>query len=361
MIKAKLAGQVAQLSADRVPFVLATVVRARRPTSVTPGDTAIVLADGTIDGFVGGQCAESSVRLYSLRALETGEPMLLRLIPDGSEGEQVPDGIDGVVIERNPCMSGGAIEIFLEPQLPMPRVVIFGGSPVAKALADVAVAGGYDVLATPSAGDTELQAATAVVVASHGNDEQRVLTAALSAGVPYVALVASQKRGTAVRESLELPPELAAQLHTPAGVDIGAQTPAEIAISILAEMIVIQHAPPAVVVEEPSSDDSDAEQREPSENGSGPGAADGDLQPDKEMTQKLPIADPLAALESGTGNSSAPEGDGVEVAIDPVCGMKVAVSDSTLHLDVGGTRVYFCGTGCRLAYAAPQVPDAAKR
>ena len=79
------------------------------------------------------------------------------------------------------------------------------------------------------------------------------------------------------------------------------------------------------------------------------------------MTQKLPIADPLAALESGTVNSSAPEGDGVEVAIDPVCGMKVAVSDSTLHLDVGGTRVYFCGTGCRLAYAAPQVPDAAKR
>ena len=361
MIKAKLAAQVAQLSADRVPFVLATVVRARRPTSVTPGDTAIVLADGTIEGFVGGQCAESSVCLYSLRALETGEPMLLRLIPDGSEGEQVPDGIDGVIIERNPCMSGGAIEIFLEPQLPIPRVVIFGGSPVAKALADVAVAGGYDVLTTPSEDDTELQAATAVVVASHGNDEERVLTAALSAGVPYVALVASQKRGTAVRESLELQPKLAAQLHTPAGVDIGAQTPAEIAISILAEMIVIQHAPPAVVVEEPSSGDSDAEQGELSENGSGPGAADGDLQPDTEMTQELPIADPLAALESETVNSSAPEGDGVEVAIDPVCGMKVAVSDSTLHLDVGGTRVYFCGTGCRLAYAAPQAPDATKR
>jgi xanthine dehydrogenase accessory factor len=373
MIKAKLAAQVAQLAADRVPFVFATVVRARRPTSVTPGDTAIVLADGTIDGFVGGQCAESSVRLYSLRALETGEPMLLRLIPDGNEGEQVPDGIDGVVIERNPCMSGGAIEIFLEPQLPIPRIVIFGVSPVAKALTELAVAGGYDVVTTPTADDTELQAATAVVVASHGNDEERVLTAALSAGVPYVALVASHKRGMAVRESLELPPELAAQLHTPAGVDIGAQTPAEIAISILAEMIVIQHAAPAVAVEEPSSDGSDAEHGELSDNGSdaehgelsdngsGRGAADGDRQPDEELTKKLTLADPLAALESETVNSSASEGDGVEVAIDPVCGMKVAVSDSTLHLDVDGTRVYFCGTGCRLAYAAPQAPDAAKR
>src|ERR1700740_2046300 len=85
MIKAKLAAQLAELAADRVPFVLATVVRARHPTSVRPGDTAIVLANGTIDGFVGGQCAESSVRLYSLRALETGEAILLRLLPGGAE------------------------------------------------------------------------------------------------------------------------------------------------------------------------------------------------------------------------------------------------------------------------------------
>lgn len=310
MIKAKLAARVAQLSADRVPFVLATVVRARRPTSVAPGDTAIILADGTIDGFVGGQCAESSVRLYSLRALETGEPMLLRLIPEGGDTEQAPDGIDGVIVERNPCMSGGAIEIFLEPQLPTARIVIFGGSPFATALSELAAAGGYDVLATATADDTELAAATAVVVASHGNDEERVLTAALSAGVPYVALVASRKRGTTVRESLELAPELAAQLHTPAGIDIGAQTPAEIAISILAELVMVQHAEPAVAAE---------------------------------------TAPNASGVEKG-----------IESAIDPVCGMKVAVTESTLYLDAAGARVYFCGTGCRLAYTAPQAPDAAK-
>lgn len=364
MIKAKLAAQVAQLSADRVPFVLATVVRARRPTSVTPGDTAIVLADGTIHGFVGGQCAESSVRLYSLRALETGEPMLLRLIPDGSEAEQPPDGIDGVTVERNPCMSGGAIEIFLEPQLPIPRIVIFGESPVATALAGLGAAGGYDVVVTPTADDGELAVATAVVVASHGNDEERVLTAALSAGVPYVALVASNKRGAAVRESLDLAPELAAQLHTPAGVDIGAETPSEIAISILAELIVIQHATPAVEAPDTEPPRSDTEPAEaPTKNGSDPTHAPdpADDAPVSDDDDATPLADPLAALESETVNGALSIEDGVEIAIDPVCGMKVAVTESTLHLDVEGTRVYFCGTGCRLAYAAPQAPDAAKR
>ncbi len=403
MINAKLAAKLAQLSADRVPFVLATVVRARRPTSVKPGDNAIVLSDGTIDGFVGGQCAESSVRLYSLRALETGEPMLLRLIP-GAEGEPLPDGIDGVIVERNPCMSGGAIEIFVEPQLPMPRIMIFGGSPVARALEALAGAGNYEVVPTLEFDEAELGSATAVVVASHGNDEERVLTAALSAGVPYVALVASEKRGAAVREALDLAPELAAQLHTPAGVDIGAVTPAEIAISILAELVVVLHADPTA--EPPVDRDHDHEkegegeateeeeaQSEPAAeltaarnahngaayapgrvaNGSARTVATGAEPPvaaslparfDKDITRKLPAVDPLRALASETvGRASDGESDaepGIDYAIDPVCGMKVAVSESTLHLDVGGQRAYFCGTGCRVAYAAPASPDAAK-
>ena len=143
MIKGKLATTVERLTADRVPFVLATVVRARRPTSVRPGDTAVVLADGTIDGFVGGQCAESSVRLYALRALETGEALLLRLIPGVGEGDEAPDGLDGAIVEHNPCLSGGALEIFIEPQLPAARIVIVGGSPVARSLEELAVAAGY--------------------------------------------------------------------------------------------------------------------------------------------------------------------------------------------------------------------------
>ena len=120
MIRGQLAQRAQQLTADRVPFVLATVVRARQPTSVRAGDSAIVLGDGTIDGFVGGTCATSSVRLHSLRALETGEAVLLRLVPD--DGGFDPEAADGtVVVEHNPCLSGGALEIFLEPQLPAAR------------------------------------------------------------------------------------------------------------------------------------------------------------------------------------------------------------------------------------------------
>ncbi|MBV8432626.1 MAG: XdhC family protein, partial [Solirubrobacterales bacterium] len=248
---------------------------------------AVVLADGTIDGFVGGSCAESSVRLHSLRALETGEPVLLRIVP----GEEIdsPDAagpFEHAVIEHNPCLSGGALEIFLEPQLPPRRVMIVGETPVANALARIATAAGLDVSTSGVPGPGE----AAVVVASHGSDEEQTLAAALIAGVPYVALVASRVRGEAVRESLELPAELGVQLHTPAGLDIGARTPEEIAVSILAELIAEHHAHPA----------------------------------------------PKAALS----------------AVDPVCGMEVAVSEATPFLDGAEGRIYFCGSGCRDAYAA---------
>ena len=102
MIAGDLARRAARLSADRAPFVLATVVRARHPTSVRPGDSAIVLADGTIEGFVGGMCAASSVRLYAMRALETGESVLLRLVPDDVTEA---DELEGAVVEHNPCLS----------------------------------------------------------------------------------------------------------------------------------------------------------------------------------------------------------------------------------------------------------------
>ena len=146
MIRGQLAQRAQQLTADRVPFVLATVVRARQPTSVRAGDSAIVLGDGTIDGFVGGTCATSSVRLHSLRALETGEAVLLRLVPD--DGGFDPEAADGtVVVEHNPCLSGGALEIFLEPQLPAARFVVVGETPIARAFAEIAAAAGYDVCA----------------------------------------------------------------------------------------------------------------------------------------------------------------------------------------------------------------------
>src|SRR4051794_41872871 len=126
MITGDLTQHAERLVAERRPFVTATVVRAARPTSVRPGDSALVLGDGTIDGFVGGVCAQASVRLHAARALETGEAVLLRLMPGAGPEEATQDG---VVVAHNPCLSGGALGIFLEPQPPPPRIVGARGTP----------------------------------------------------------------------------------------------------------------------------------------------------------------------------------------------------------------------------------------
>ena len=127
------------LRAHRVPFVHARVVLAERPTSAKPGDEALVTADGAIDGFVGGQCAESTVRSQALSLLSSGDSMLLRIAPN-PEADQ-----PGKTVVHNPCLSGGTLEIFLEPVLPLPLVAVLGDSPIARAMSDVATALGYEV------------------------------------------------------------------------------------------------------------------------------------------------------------------------------------------------------------------------
>jgi xanthine dehydrogenase accessory factor len=232
VITTALAERARKLQSERHAFVTATVVRAQSPTSARPGDVALVLADGTLEGFVGGVCAEESVRLHGLRAMETGEPLLLRLVPDAGPDEAVADG---AVTAHNPCHSGGTLEIFLDPCLPPPRVVVVGDAPVAEALRELAPHVGLEAApgwAGPASPDD-----LALVVASHGRDEEPALAAALTAGVPYVGLVASEKRGAMVRESLDVADELRERLHTPAGLAIGARSPAEIALSILAEIV----------------------------------------------------------------------------------------------------------------------------
>jgi xanthine dehydrogenase accessory factor len=232
----RLAQRADALETERVPYVCATVVRAGRPASVQPGASALVLGDGTIEGFVGGHCAEPSVRLHALRVMETGEALLLRIEP--GNGDEA--AADGAVTVHNPCISGGALEIFLEPHLPAPRLHVVGDTPIAHALTQLAAGVGYEI----GEGDE-----TAVVVASHGRDEEHVLATALETGVPYVGLVASRKRGTAVVESLDVSDEDRARVHTPAGLDIGARTPEEIALSILAEIVATRRAQTAPPVE----------------------------------------------------------------------------------------------------------------
>jgi xanthine dehydrogenase accessory factor len=242
MMSSELTARVTRLSSDRAPYVLATVVGARRPTSVRPGDRALVLGDGTIEGFVGGVCASSSVRLHALRTLETGEPLLLRLVPD--DAAPGVDVVEGAVIEHNPCLSGGTLEIFLEPCVPPPRVVVIGDAPIARALEQVAAAAGYDAERGLAGEVGAARGDAAVIVASHGASEEQAISEALAHGVPYVALVASAVRGEAIRASLDVPDELRSQLRTPAGLSIGARSPGEIAISIVAELVACLHAQP---------------------------------------------------------------------------------------------------------------------
>jgi xanthine dehydrogenase accessory factor len=284
-LRAELALRGEALAAERVPYVRATVVRAQRPSSVRPGDTALVLADGTIAGFVGGVCAEQSVRLHALRALETEEPVLLRILP-GPGGEAASEG---AVTVENPCVSGGGMEVFLEPHVPAPRLAVTGETPVAQALRDLGGRLGFALTEGALEGDE-----TAVVVASHGRDEVEVLEAALRAEVAYVGLVASATRGASVRAALDVSEEQAARLRTPAGLPIGARTAEEIALSVLAQIVAERRS----VVEGP------------------PPAAQ---------------ADPATR--------------------DPVCGMAVVPGPDTPHLDVDGVRVWFCGEHCRRAFA----------
>jgi xanthine dehydrogenase accessory factor len=294
MIKGDLLTRVARLLAAREPFVQATVVRAAAPTSVRPGDAALVLADGTIEGFVGGVCAEASVRLHAARAMETGETILLRLVPGVAGGSDAPEGDpiaqDGVVVVNNPCLSGGALEIFLEPRTPAPRVVVLGDTPVAAALADLAPRVGLAVEpGDPDGGDL------ALVVASHGRDEEAVLERGLREGVPYVGLVASRRRGAAVLAALDVDDELRARVRTPAGLDIGAYTAEEIALSILAEIVSVRR-------------------------------------------RRLSLPAPAPAT-----------------AVDPVCGMEILVTDATPRIEHDGACLYFCCAACRATFAADPV------
>ena len=291
----ELAGRAEALAAAGTPFVWATVVRAERPTSAKPGDSALVLADGQVDGFVGGDCAESTVRVQALEVLGTGTPRLVRITPSREDVGVADD--DGVVTVHNPCLSGGSLEIFLEPSVPLPVVAVFGHAPIATALLRAHRLFGQQVLRLEKPGDHLPPGTRALVVASHGNDEEPVLEAALRAEVPYVALVASRRRGPAVLASLEVDDRLRSQVRTPAGIDIGARTPPEVALSILAEIV--------AVLREPGSARHDV-----------PGPA-------HEMT---------------------------ELVRDPVCGMMVAPVDASPHVETPNGVVYFCGTGCRNAY-----------
>jgi xanthine dehydrogenase accessory factor len=304
MLSGPLSARARELTESGAAFVTATVVRVEHPTSSKPGNVALVHEDGRMEGFVGGVCAQNSVRLYALKAIERGEPLLLRILPDGPVNTKKAANVDaghevahdeGSVTVQNPCLSGGAIEVFLEPFLPAPRMIVAGDTPIAAAL--LRLASGADAGSpVPSVNDL------ALVVAAHGRDERAILAAALEAGVRYVGLVASRKRGAAVIDTLRedgVAEELLDRVDTPAGLDIGARTPAEVALSILASII--------------------------------------------EVRRRTSTAPRSWAAAPPT-------------AVDPICGMTVIVSADSLSVAFAGDTHYFCGEGCLRAFEQLHAP-----
>jgi xanthine dehydrogenase accessory factor len=267
--------EAGRLAASRRPYAFATVVRVERPTSAREGNHALIGPDGDVVGWIGGACSGPTVVREALAALADGKPRL-------------------VVIEGS-CASEGAVEVFIEPQLPEPLLAVIGESPAASTLADLATRIGWRVT-------REVEPdADAVVAATMGAGDEDALRAALATGAGYVGLVASRRRGAAALAALRedgVGEEALARVRCPAGLDLGPSTQEEIAVAILAELVAWRHTAGGRAVE-------------------GPAAEDGLDQLDQED------------------------------AVDPVCGMTVAVSDTAPSAVADGIRYYFCCDGCR--------------
>jgi xanthine dehydrogenase accessory factor len=312
------------------PFVVATVVAVARPTSARPGASGIVHPDGTIEGWVGGSCAQPVVVREALHALADGQPRLLRLSKDAPAEGRRADGIIELVMT---CHSGGTLEIYVEPHLPAPVLWIAGTTPIAGALAALGAASGwrvsvFDPVATaedyPTAervsqetalGRVDPEASPYLVVATQGVWDEEALAAGLRRNASYVGLVASPTRANVVRQWLReetgLADERLAALRAPAGMDLGAETAEEIALSILAELVQVRRGRASFVA--------------------APGPAT------------------LAGSAGGTVTPLQPVVDDI-VLLDPVCGMTVDRATARHLAEHDGTVYAFCSIGCRTRF-----------
>jgi xanthine dehydrogenase accessory factor len=307
------------------PFVTATVVRVEPPTSGKPGDKAIITLDGEVYGWIGGSCTRPVVEEEARAVLEEDRSRLVRLAADSDEAARR----EGLTDLSMTCYSGGTMEIYVEPHPPKIRLLLVGEQPIARSLARLGQAMGYQVLAVRSPGEEaslpeaeehldtpdgigeHVHPLTYVVVATHGDHDEVALESALRAGAPWVGLVASRKRAASIREFLEgrgLGEDDLAVLSVPAGLDIGARHPEEIALSILAE--IVQH-------------------RHGREKIDWTGTATGNAQPAD--------AESPAALETAT---------------DPICGMTVQIAGARHIHEYQDTLYYFCCGGCKSRFAA---------
>jgi xanthine dehydrogenase accessory factor len=290
-VKPDVLALAAELSARGEPFVLATVVWRRAPSSGKEGATALITPDRRVRGWLGGACAEPTVVREALRALEEGSPRLLFL---GSPEELEGRGRDGVVAVPIACQSEGALEVYVEPVLPQPQLVAIGRSPAAAALAALATGLGWRSVLLEDSGvvGADVDERSYIVVATQGHFDEDALEHALATPAAYVGLVASRKRAAAVLGYLRdrgVADEALARVHAPAGLDLGHVATDEIAVAILAEIVQLRAA---------------------------------------------------GSLGPGTVAEARHE------ELDPVCGMTVDVADARFRTVHDSRTYYFCSAAC---------------
>ena len=308
-----------ELAARSEAFALATVVRREPPSSARVGDSAVVTPDGGFHGWLGGSCTRPTVIREALAALADGAPRLIGIVRDP---DSVSQSRSGLTVFPMACHSGGSVEIYIEPMLPARRLLIFGVSPTAQALARLATVLGYRVDAVdPEASETLFPDASRLVtsdksiespasgrdaarcfavVATLGQRDEEAAWAAARLKPAYVGVVASRKRFAQMRETLAGRGATAEQLDritNPAGLDIGAETPEEIALSILAEITRRGHA-------------------------------------------------------RHSARPAAPAATSADTERDPVCGMTVSAASGGHQADAGGKTYYFCCAHCRDQFLA---------
>ena len=291
--------RAADLARRGEEFALATVVWRQGPSSGQQGSRAIVTASGQLYGWIGGACAEPVVIREAQRVIKAGQPQLLLLGTTEQFGAAVPPGINVIPIA---CQSEGALEVYVEPVLPTPRLVIVGRSPMAHTLRDLAAALGWrtDLVDAPDFSAADIDARSIVVVATQGHGDEEAVEQAVAAYPAYVGLVASRRRGESVLGYLAdrgVPQNLLDRVRVPIGMDLGHTTHREISVAILAELVQLR--------------------------------ASG------------------ALVTSGSAPSTVAE---PEPVVDPVCGMTVEPQASNRPFDHAGVTYYFCGSGCRSAF-----------
>ena len=293
-----LLARAAELQRRGQAFALATVVRCEPPTSAKPGAKALVLEDGTVSGWVGGACAEPVVVREALAALRDGQPRLVALLGEARRG---PGRTEGLLEYPMTCHSGGTLEIYVEPYLRKRLLVLVGHGPVVESLAALGQAADYSIVALPDEvawaglGELGLTRHACVVVATHADSDEDALERVLATDAGYVSLVASRRRAAVIQEHLRhrgVPSERLARLKAPAGLDIGAVTPEEIAVSILAEAVHHQRSQKVIAT---------------------------------------PAVIPAAVTE----------------ATDPICGMLVEIATAKYRSERPGETIYFCCRHCK--------------